>query len=61
MRAEEEEEAGGQQSPQALAGAPQHYLPVTGGSFRAPRAISSSSAAARASVEGGVGNGKLIT
>lgn len=37
------------------------YLPVIGGSFKAPRAISNSSAAASASVGGGVGNGKLIT
>lgn len=38
-----------------------HYLPVRGGSFKAPRAISNSSAAASASTGGGVGNGKLIT
>lgn len=46
---------------QDISGEHRHYLPVMGGSFRAPRAISSSSAAARASVGGGVGNGKLMT
>lgn len=66
VRAEAAEEAGGQQSPQAgqcrqSVGDHRHYLPVIGGSFRAPRAISNSSAAASASVGGGVGNGKLIT
>lgn len=37
------------------------YLSVFGGACRAPSAISSSSAAMRASTEGGVGKGKLMT
>lgn len=37
------------------------YLSVFGGACRAPSAISSSSAATRASTEGGVGKGKLTT
>ena len=37
------------------------YLSVFGGACRAPSAISSSSAAMRASMEGGVGKGKLMT
>lgn len=36
-------------------------LPERGGSSSAPKEISSSSAATRASKEGGVGKGKLIT
>lgn len=61
------EEAGAEQSPQQAqqgrtsVGEHRNYLPVVGGSFKAPRAISSSSAAARASVGGGVGKGKLMT
>lgn len=37
------------------------YLSVFGGACRAPSAISSSSAAMRASTDGGVGKGKLMT
>lgn len=37
------------------------YLPDLGGSCKAPRAISNSSAATSASVGGGVGKGKLTT
>lgn len=66
-------QAGGQQHPlprqrkpssgaeRKFVGDHRYYLPVTGGSFKAPRAISNSSAAASASVGGGVGKGKLIT
>ena len=37
------------------------YLPVRGGSFSAPNETNNCSAARRASAEGGVGKGKLIT
>lgn len=37
------------------------YLPVRGGSFRAPNETNNCSAATRASAEGDVGKGKLTT
>lgn len=41
--------------------AAESYLPVRGGSFRAPNEINNCSAATRASADGGVGKGKFTT
>lgn len=46
---------------QAWVPPPPSYLSPFGGACSAPSAISSSSAAMRASTDGGVGNGKLMT